>query len=260
MNSRTPFVGGNWKMNTDLASARTLAGDIIVHGRDLFDNCEVVLFPPLPYITQVGDVVRGTPVRLGSQDVFHEPNGAYTGEVSAEMLRDIDVTYVIVGHSERRHTPGLKEPNWLINAKAMAAINAGLTVVHCVGEVLEEREAGDAEQVVLDQLHAGFDGVSNDHMDRVVIAYEPVWAIGTGRTATPDDAQHMHKIIRRAVAEAYDEGVAGSIRIIYGGSVKAANAAGLFGQADIDGGLIGGASLDGDEFIAIVKQALGARC
>ncbi len=192
-------------------------------------------------------------VALGAQDVYFEGNGAFTGEVSVEMLRDLGVSMVLIGHSERRHVIG--EGDELLNKKLRAAIGGGLTAVLCIGETLEEREAGDTDAVNERQLRAGLEGVGGGEVDRLVIAYEPVWAIGTGKTATPADAQAAHERVRAVVAELLGEGAAGSVRVLYGGSMKPGNAGELIGQRDIDGGLIGGASLKTDDFVAIAEAA-----
>jgi triosephosphate isomerase (TIM) len=261
--TRIPIVGGNWKMNTNRASAKALAEAVVAGAGDVGGavGCEIVLFPPFPYLALVGEVLRGSGIALGAQDLWHAPDGACTGEVSAAMLRDVGVTHVLAGHSERRHTPGLREADELVSAKLRAALDAGLSVILCIGETIEQREAGRTEEVVLGQLRAGLHGVSAEEMRRVVIAYEPVWAIGTGRTASPQDAQTVHKVIREALGGGpggYDGGTAEAVRIQYGGSVKGGNAAALFAQPDIDGGLIGGASLDASEFLAIVRAAAEA--
>jgi triosephosphate isomerase len=252
---RTPIVGGNWKMNTDLASAVELADDVVA-GCDrnaLVRASDVAVFPPFPYLQTVGKTLGHSGVLLGAQDVYHEPNGAFTGEVSAEMLVDLHVSVVLTGHSERRHVIG--EDDELVNLKTIAALDASLWVIVCIGETLGQREAGETENVVLGQLRAGLNDVPLEQMRQVVIAYEPVWAIGTGRNATPADAQSVHAAIRQELSRLYDDGVASSTRIQYGGSVKPANAAELFAQPDVDGFLVGGASLKADDFLAIVQAA-----
>ncbi len=196
---------------------------------------------------------RGGAVLLGAQDVYFEKDGAFTGEVSASMLRDCGVAVVLAGHSERRHVMG--ETDEIVNRKARATLEAGMTCVLCVGETLAQREAAQTDAVNRRQTVEGLRDVSAEQMGRVVIAYEPVWAIGTGRTATPGDAQDAHQKLRRLLAELYGQGIADATRIQYGGSVKGANAAELFAEKDIDGGLIGGASLKADEFLAIVRAA-----
>lgn len=255
MKNRTHYVGGNWKMNTDLASAAALAREVAASLAGV-DGVDVAVFPPFPYLTTVGEALKGSSVMLGAQDLCEQPDGAFTGEVSAAMLLDCGVKVVLVGHSERRHVIG--ETDALINAKAAAALKAGLEVILCVGEKLEEREAGQTDSVNERQIKAGLVGVSAVDMARVTIAYEPVWAIGTGKTATPADAQAAHASIRALLVELYDEGVAGSTRIQYGGSMKPGNATELVGERDIDGGLIGGASLKAEDFAQIVKAAAPA--
>jgi triosephosphate isomerase len=249
-------VGGNWKMNTDLASAVELADDVVAGCGQFVERCDVAVFPPFPYLQVVGRTLGHHGLLLGAQDFYPKPNGAYTGEVSAEMLLDLNVSVVLVGHSERRHVIGEDED--LVNAKVLAALEAGLGVVLCVGETLEQRQAGRTKQVNVRQLMSGLRGVAPDRTRRLTIAYEPVWAIGTGKVATPQDAAAVHKVLRAAVADLFDEETSRSIRIQYGGSVKPADAPGLFAEPDIDGGLIGGASLDAHQFAAIVRCAVEA--
>jgi len=253
---RTPIVGGNWKMNTDLASAVELADDVVAGCAALVQHCDIALFPPFPYLQAVGKTLGHHGILLGAQDVYYEPNGSFTGEVSCEMLVDLNVAIVLAGHSERRHVIG--EDDHLVNLKTRAALDAGLWVILCIGETIEQREAGRTKDVSLQQLNAGLEDVPVEQMRQVIIAYEPVWAIGTGRNATPDDAQVVHAVIRRELAEIYDESIAESVRIQYGGSVNANNARDLFAPPDVDGGLIGGASLKSMEFAAIVKAATEA--
>jgi triosephosphate isomerase len=215
----------------------------------------VAVFPAFPYLSLVGNLLREgkSPIRLGAQDVYPEGNGAFTGEVSCEMLRDVGVSVVLTGHSERRHVVG--ESDALINRKTRAALTAGLDVVLCIGETLDQRQAGQTDSINMAQLYYGLAGVPPEQMPRVTLAYEPVWAIGTGKTATPDDARSAHAAIRGTLHRMYGPDVAAEVRIQYGGSVKPSNAAELFGQDDIDGGLIGGASLKAEDFAAIVKAA-----
>jgi triosephosphate isomerase len=253
MPTRQRIIGGNWKMNTTLASARDLAG-AVCRGLGSSGSARVVLIPPFPYLLAARDAIGSTPrVALGAQDVYFEPDGAFTGEVSAAMLKDCGCAWVLAGHSERRHVLG--ESDAIVNRKATAALAAGLNVILCVGEKLEERTAGQTDAVNERQLRAGLAGVSAEQLTRVVVAYEPVWAIGTGKTATPADAQDAHAKIRGVLGAMFSPAAAAATVIQYGGSVKAANAAELFAQPDIDGGLIGGASLKADEFLAIVKAA-----
>jgi triosephosphate isomerase len=251
MAERMPIVGGNWKMNMDLASGVELAEDIASGCRELIDRCEVAVFPPFPYLQAVGNALGHHSLLLGSQDVYHQPNGAFTGEVSTEMLLDLNVPIVLTGHSERRHVIG--EDDELINAKTRAALAAGLRVILCIGETREQREADRTEQISIAQLRAGLAGIQPDQMRRLVIAYEPVWAIGTGLTATPEDAEAVHRVIRRTLGALYDSTIAEETRIQYGGSVKPENAADLISKEDIDGFLVGGASLKSDDFLAIIR-------
>jgi len=254
MPARTPFVGGNWKMNTASASASDLAADVAQRVK-AFDGVEVAVFPPFPYLVGVnaalGDHASG--VRLGAQDLWKDPDGAFTGEVSASMLRDCGCEAVLTGHSERRHVIG--ESDELVGAKTRAALEAGLTCVLCVGEQLHERETGQTDAVNTRQLRAGLEGVPAASLAKIVIAYEPVWAIGTGKVASPQDAQNAHAHIRALIVELYGAEAAAAMRIIYGGSMKPDNAPGLMTQPDIDGGLIGGASLKGEAFAGIVEAA-----
>lgn len=251
--SRKPIVAGNWKMNKNVAEAIDLAGDI---KRDLADckEVDVVLCPPFTAVKAVGDVITGTHIDLGAQNMHWEKSGAFTGEVSAEMLREIYCHYVILGHSERRTYFG--ETDEIVNKKTRAALESNLIPIVCVGETLAEREAGQTNEVVGRQVRGSLAGLSNQQLVKTVIAYEPVWAIGTGKTATPQQAQDAHAFIRSVLAEIADQAVAQSVRIQYGGSVKASNARELFSLPDIDGGLIGGASLEARSFIEIVKAAI----
>jgi triosephosphate isomerase (TIM) len=251
MRVRNFLVAGNWKMNGSGAANAALV-DGIIAGAPASDRVELLVCPPYPYLAAVGAKLAGSGVRLGAQDVSEHESGAYTGEVAPAMLRDVGCEYVIVGHSERRALYG--ESSARVAAKFAAAQAAGLTPILCVGETLEQRDAGSTEAVVGEQLAAVLDSSGVNAFDAAVIAYEPVWAIGTGRTATPDQAQAVHAHIRGLVA-GHDQEVAGRVQILYGGSVKGDNAAGLFGMPDIDGGLIGGASLKSVDFLAIADAA-----
>lgn len=254
--TRRPIVGGNWKMNTNTESGTALAravGDVFgeIEGVDAF------VCPPFPFLAQVGDVLKaaGGQIVLAAQDIYHEPSGAFTGEVSAAMLTDVGCKAVLLGHSERRHVIGERDD--LINKKTHAALNAGLMAVLCIGETLDQREAGKTDAVNKKQLTAGLEGISKAQMADVVIAYEPVWAIGTGKTASAEDAQGAHAAIREVLANLYDQQTADATRIQYGGSCKPSNAAELFAQPDIDGGLIGGAALKAGDFLDILRAAAG---
>ena len=252
MTTRTPIVGGNWKMNTNAESAAALASGV-AGGFASLKGVEAFVCPPFPYLSQVGAALGDSGVALAAQDLYHEPDGAFTGEVSVAMLLDCGVNAVLIGHSERRHVIGERDD--LINKKTRAALEAGLTAVLCIGETLDQREKGETDAVNERQLKAGLEGVSKAQMASVVVAYEPVWAIGTGKTATPGDAQDAHAAVREVLANLYDQATADAVRIQYGGSMKPANAAELLAQPDIDGGLIGGASLKPDDFLAILSAA-----
>jgi len=251
---RKPFVAGNWKMNTDSRSSVELAkgvvdGSVKLAGRDV----DVAVCPPFVYLQAVARAVSSSSVAVGAQDVYYGVKGAFTGEISASMLKDTGCTYALCGHSERRHVIG--ETDELINKKVAAAIGGGLLPILCVGELQSEREAGQTEEVVTRHIKKGLAGLSAEKASAVTVAYEPVWAIGTGLTATPEQAQEAHEFIRGLLAEIYDGRLADEIRILYGGSVKADNAADLMGRADIDGVLVGGASLKVDDFVAIIEAA-----
>jgi triosephosphate isomerase len=252
---RKPFVAGNWKMNTDSHSSVALARAVAEGcAQGLSRDVTVGVIPPFVYLPAVGQAISSSGVALGGQDLYTEPKGAFTGEISAAMLKDIGCTYVLCGHSERRHVIG--EMDELINKKVLAALGGGLLPILCVGELLEERDASQTEQVVAEQIKSGLASLSAEKASAVTIAYEPVWAIGTGRTATPEQAQEVHAFIRGLLAELYDEALAQEIRIQYGGSVKPDNAAELMGQEDVDGALVGGASLKADDFLQIVSAAV----
>jgi len=246
---RQILVAGNWKMNGSSQSIRSLM-EGIKQGLGEVKNAEVAVCPPFVYLQQVKELIAGTSIALGAQNVSDQDPGAFTGEVAISMLQDFSCTYVIVGHSERRTI--YKESDELVAKKFAKVQAAGLTPILCVGELLEEREANQTEAVVKRQLEAviNLQGVAS--LEKSVIAYEPVWAIGTGKTATPQQAQDVHAFIRSLIAK-QDAGVAEKVRIQYGGSVKGSNAAELFAMADIDGGLIGGAALKADDFLAICK-------
>ena len=248
---RQPLVAGNWKMHGTPQSVETLV-DGIVAGVDGVNTAEVAVCPPYVFLADVGTRLAGVPVALGAQNVSEHEQGAYTGGVSVDMLNSLNCTYVIVGHSERRALYG--ESDELVAAKYVRAQSAGITPIICVGETLEQRESGATEATVARQLEAVIALAGADSLSQAVIAYEPVWAIGTGKTATPEQANDVHRFIRERVAAA-SETAASAVRILYGGSVKAANAEALLAQPDVDGGLIGGASLMADEFLEICKAA-----
>jgi len=248
---RQPLVAGNWKMNGSRESVATLL-DGIKAGMDQVKVAEVAVCPPAIFIPDVQARLAGSAVNWGGQDVSVHDKGAYTGEIAASMLLDYDCKFAIIGHSERRTYHG--ESDALVAEKFEAAINSGLVPIFCIGETLEEREQGITEQVVGRQVDAVIDRLGVEALSKGVIAYEPVWAIGTGRTATPEQAQEVHAYIRSRVASK-DAGVADAVRILYGGSMNAANAAELLAQPDIDGGLIGGASLKAEDFLTICRAA-----
>ncbi len=250
---RKKFVAGNWKMYTTAGSARALA-EAVVKGVGQEDRVTVAVCPPFPYLLSVAEAVRGSKVGLGAQNLYPEKEGAFTGEVSPAMLTDVGCRYVIVGHSERRHKLG--ETDAFINRKVHAGLAAGLSVILCVGETLQEREANQTEAVLHAQLTGSLAGITAAQLARVVLAYEPVWAIGTGRNATPDQAQQAHAFVRRQVAKMCGEEAARALPIQYGGSVKPDNAAVLLREPDVDGALVGGASLQAEQFLAIVRAAL----
>jgi len=246
MTLRTKFVAGNWKMHGSLASNQSLLEAVRVGAAGL--GAQVAVCVPFPYLAQARAALAGSNVAWGSQDVSAQSQGAFTGEVAASMLCDFGCSYAIVGHSERRSLHG--EVDATVAAKAAAALAAGLTPIVCVGETLAEREAGVTDAVVIRQLDAVVACIGTAGLARSVVAYEPVWAIGTGRTASPQQAQDVHAVIRGRIAQS-DAAVAVKVQILYGGSVKAANAKELFSMPDIDGGLIGGAALVAKEFLAI---------
>ncbi len=250
---RKKFIAGNWKMFTTAGAAGQLAA-AVVKGLGAETRYDVAVCPPFPYLERVAKVLHGSPVGLGGQNLYPEKEGAFTGEVSPAMLVDAGCRYVILGHSERRHKLG--ENDAFINRKVHAALASALTVILCLGETLQEREAYQTEKVLDNQLTQGLAGVGVESLRRLVLAYEPVWAIGTGRNATPEQAQEAHAFLRRRVAEICGADAARSLVIQYGGSVKPDNAAELLQQADVDGALVGGASLQADSFLAIARAAV----
>jgi triosephosphate isomerase len=269
MSMRQPFVAGNWKMFTNAMTARALAASVaegvtsmaswkspptgVVH-RDLagpVSPVHVAVCPPFPYLGVVAEALRGSPVELGAQNCYPEKEGPFTGEVSPAMLVDVGCRWVILGHSERRHVLG--ESDAFINRKIKAALAAGLGIIFCVGETLQEREKNRTERVLETQLAGGLDGLDTPAVAKIVVAYEPFWAIGTGRNATPEQAQLAHAFIRNQISRRFGEETARGLPIQYGGSVKPENAASLLGQPDVDGALVGGASLRAEQFLAIVR-------
>jgi len=252
---RKVFVAGNWKMNTDSHNGVKLAEGVVSGCKEMADHeVDVAVCPPFVYLQQVGAALSSSRVALGAQDVYFEQKGAFTGEISAAMLKDAGCTYAICGHSERRHVIG--ETDELINKKVKAVIASGLLPILCVGELIEQRKREQTEEVVTRQLKEGLAGLTDEKVAAVTIAYEPVWAIGTGLTATPEQAQEVHALIRKLLAQMYDRTIAEEIRIQYGGSVKPDNAREIMQKEDVDGCLVGGASLKADDFVAIIKAAV----
>ena len=248
---RKPVIAGNWKMYKLLADAveTALALKPLVAN---VNHCEIVIAPVFTALKTVADRLEGSNIRVAAQNCSTEADfGAHTGEITAAMLKDVGCSHVIIGHSERRQFYG--ETDASVNLKARSAIAGGLTAIVCVGEILAQREAGNAESVVKTQLQGSLAGLTVADMERIIIAYEPVWAIGTGKTASPEQAQEMHGHIRRVVNETHGSGVSESTRILYGGSVKPENIASLMTQEDVDGALVGGASLEADSFSKIVN-------
>jgi triosephosphate isomerase len=253
--SRRKFIAGNWKMNMTIETSIQLIDRLI---KDLHDvkDVDIAVCPPSVYIQQISMslIQRESSIEVGAQNVYHKPNGAFTGEISVAMLQDLGVKYVILGHSERRHI--LHETNEDVNLKTLAALAGNLIPIVCVGELLSEREAGTTEKVVKEQIEGSFANVSADDIKKCVIAYEPVWAIGTGKVATPDQAEEVHVSIRNLIEKKYGKEIAQSVIIQYGGSVNDENAKEILAKPNVDGALVGGASLKPDPFVKIVKSAL----
>ncbi|MBI3866727.1 MAG: triose-phosphate isomerase [Planctomycetia bacterium] len=254
---RRKFVAGNWKMNTLSRSAVELASALAKAVPARLPAVDVAVCPPFPYLSAVGAAITGSGVVLGAQNVWHEKPGAFTGEVAVEMLLDVGCRWVILGHSERRQV--LKETDELISRKVLASLANGLPVILCVGETLDQRKAGQTESVLDGQMQGSLAGVDVQGIGQVVVAYEPVWAIGTGMTASTEQAESAHLHLRRWLEIRYNPGVAAATRILYGGSVKAQNAQSLLEQPDVDGALVGGASLKVDDFLPIIRAAETAR-
>ncbi|MCX8057003.1 MAG: triose-phosphate isomerase [Ignavibacteria bacterium] len=250
---RKKFVAGNWKMYKDKTETVQLISELIEKLNSYTPEVEIAICPPFTSIELAGELIKNSPIKLGAQNMHSEIEGAFTGEVSAKMLKSFNVEYVILGHSERRTY--FKETDEFINQKIKRAIEFDLKPIFCLGETLEERENGKTFDVVENQLRLGLNGVSRLDVEKIVIAYEPVWAIGTGRTATPEQAQEVHSFLREKLSKLFDSEIASKIKILYGGSVKPENARDLFKQPDIDGGLIGGACLKADSFYQIILAA-----
>ena len=250
---RKLIIAGNWKMNKTVAEALALVQDLKIELANI-TAVDIVVCPPFTALSEVAKAIRGSNIRLGAQDMSEHNPGAYTGEIAAEMLKEFGVRYVILGHSERRQYH--KESDELISKKARAAHAASLEPIVCVGETLAEREAGQMEKVLETQVRGSLTGLGKNQMAETIIAYEPVWAIGTGKTATTDQAQEAHAFIRGLLVKLYDEATARRVRIQYGGSVKPSNARELMSQPDVDGALVGGASLEAQSFAEIVKNSI----
>lgn len=248
---RRPLIAGNWKMNLNRREAIELASS--VSSAEIANGVDVVVCPPFVWLQSVIEAVGSSAIGVGAQDVYFEENGAFTGETSAEMLVDLGCRYVILGHSERRHILG--EADETVNKKVMRALQTGLIPIVCVGETLAEREAGNTSKVVQTQFHGSLRDVSAEQISQVIIAYEPVWAIGTGKTASTEQAEEVHADLRKLIKDRYNSGSADQVRILYGGSVKPGNSAELLTQPNIDGALVGGASLKSDDFLAIIGSA-----
>ncbi|MFN3873090.1 MAG: triose-phosphate isomerase [Ignavibacterium sp.] len=250
---RRKVIAGNWKMNNDLQQSISLIEELKAKLQNKSLNCDIIICPPFTSLSEAKKLVEGSVIKLGAQNMFYEDSGAYTGEVSASMLKSVGCEYVILGHSERRTIFGEKDE--MINKKIRKALSQKLKPIFCVGETLEEREKDITEKVVKRQIEKGLIDVTPDEILDVIIAYEPVWAIGTGRTATPQQAQEVHQFIRKLLTNMYSKDFANMIVIQYGGSVKPDNAKELLSQKDIDGALVGGACLKADSFIGIIEAA-----
>jgi len=250
---RRLFIAGNWKMNLNRRKCCELVRELKNQAGSI-EEVDLAVCPPFVYLQSVAEILKGTNIAVGAQNMCREAEGAYTGEIAGSMLLDVGCRYVIVGHSERRHILG--ESDEVVNAKALKALALGLEPIICVGEKLEEREAGRTEELVQSQVRHALAGVTESQLETVTIAYEPVWAIGTGRTATPQQAEEVHMVIRRLISELFNEELAQKTTIQYGGSVKPNNARELLAMEDIDGALVGGASLKADTFIPIIQAAV----
>jgi triosephosphate isomerase len=255
MRTSLPFIAGNWKMHKTIPEAIQLAEEIKEKSHNLIQGTLVVI-PPFTALYPVYRIIRKSPIKLGAQNVFWEEEGAYTGEVSPKMLLAAGCQYVILGHSERRQYFG--ETDTKVNKKIKAVLRAGLNPIFCLGEVLEQRQAGKTLEIIRQQLDKGLSGLQSEEIRRLIIAYEPVWAIGTGLTATPDQAQEVHAFIRQFIAQNYGNSTAEYVIILYGGSVKPNNAFSLIREKDIDGALVGGASLKAESFLEIAQEAVKA--
>lgn len=250
---RVKVIAGNWKMNNDLNESKDLISKLLAGLKNSNANCEVVICPPFTSLSEASAMVKNSTIKLGAQNLHQEENGAFTGEVSAKMLLNTGCEFVIIGHSERRNI--FMEGDELINKKIQRAINNNLKPIFCVGELLEEREKNITEQVIKTQVLKGLENFSEGDLNNLVIAYEPVWAIGTGKTATPQQAEEVHHFIRKLIEDHFSKEFAENLRILYGGSVKPDNSKDLLSQKNIDGALVGGACLNADSFLNIIKSA-----
>jgi triosephosphate isomerase len=249
---RKNVIAGNWKMNNDLVQSEKLIAELISLLQNEKPNCDVIICPPFTSLSESSKLIKGTMIKLGAQNMYFEDSGAFTGEVSASMLKSVGCEYVILGHSERRTI--FEESDEVMNKKIRKALSAGLKPIFCVGELLSERETGITNDIIKRQILTGLQGVTEDDMKNIIIAYEPVWAIGTGKTATPSQAQEVHEFIRDLIQIDYSLETANDVTIQYGGSVKPENAKELLSQKDIDGALVGGACLRADSFMGIIKS------
>jgi triosephosphate isomerase len=247
---RKKIIAGNWKMNNDLKETQNLITKLSSGLSGVNINCDVIVCPPYTSLSEAHSLLKDTKIKLGAQNMYFESSGAFTGEISADMLKSVGCEYVILGHSERRSIFG--ESDAVINNKIKKALNSGLKPIFCVGELLEERESGITEKVIERQVINGLEDITSEEMSRIIVAYEPVWAIGTGKTASPEQAQEVHEFIRNLIKAKYGEQVSENLVIQYGGSVKPDNAKDLLSRKDIDGALVGGACLKAESFIGII--------
>ncbi len=250
---RIKVIAGNWKMNNDLNESKDLIAKLLTGLKNLNTTCDVVICPPFTSLSETSAMIKGSKIKLGAQNLHQEKNGAFTGEISAQMLIGSGCEFVIIGHSERRVIFG--ETDELINKKINQAIKNNLKPIFCVGELLKQREKNITEQVIETQILEGLKGFSQEVLNDLIIAYEPVWAIGTGKTATPQQAEEVHVFIRKLIKDKFSADFAEKLRILYGGSVKPDNSKDLLSQKNIDGALVGGACLDADSFLKIIKSA-----
>jgi triosephosphate isomerase len=249
-----PIIGGNWKMQKTIAESKSFIGELLTKIENMQEKVDIVIIPPFTSINTVSEALKGKKIYTGGQNMYCEEKGAFTGEISPNMLLDAGATYVVLGHSERRAI--FKESSELVSKKVKLSVKKGLKPILCIGETKDERISGKTEAVLKEQLTGSLNGITKEEMANIVIAYEPVWAIGTGLTATPAQAQDAHAYVRKLLASMYDESISKKTRIQYGGSVKPDNAKELFSQPDIDGGLVGGASLEVKSLVDIIKGAI----